>query len=210
MVILGDVDPRHRPAAESSENLQNLADFVEERGGGLLMIAGERNMHRTTTRERRCRTCCRSTWWQEHQPAEPDGGLVESYRPELTPVGQMHPIFRFSPDEKENAEIWNGLKGMFWWSEGYQPKRAAEVLAAHPRLRRGGGQPRMAREGMSLEGHPLAVQQFVGAGRSLFFGFEETWRVALARGRAAFQSVLGANGALSGAEPDGSGGVAVR
>ena len=175
VVILGDVDPRTGRLRNMSENLQNLADFVKERGGGLLMIAGPQHAphdYKGTPLQ----DVLPIDVVQEHQPAEPDGGLVESYRPELTPVGQMHPIFRFSPDEKENAEIWNGLKGMFWWSEGYQPKRAAEVLATHPRLRRGGGQPRMAREGMSLEGHPLAVQQFVGAGRSLFFGFEETWR----------------------------------
>jgi len=40
VVILGDVDPKDPKLGE--KNLQHLADFVRERGGGLLMIAGER------------------------------------------------------------------------------------------------------------------------------------------------------------------------
>ena len=72
------------------------------------------------------------------EPDEPDAGRPVGYRPELTPVGRLHPIFRFSPDEKESAEIWNRLREMFWCATGYEPKRAAEVLAVHPKLGSGG------------------------------------------------------------------------
>jgi hypothetical protein len=88
----------------------------------------------------------------------------------------MHPIFLFSPDEKENEEIFGRLREMYWSAEGYEPKRAAEVLAVHPRVRAGGKGERAEKEGAGLDRHPLVVQQFVGAGRSLFFGFHETWR----------------------------------
>src|SRR5262249_25970781 len=40
VVLLGDVDPRSPKFGE--KNLAALADFVRERGGGLLFIAGER------------------------------------------------------------------------------------------------------------------------------------------------------------------------
>src|SRR5947209_3734382 len=83
----------------------------------------------------------------------------------------MHPVFRFSPDEKQSEEIWTRLREMFWWSEGYSAKRAAEVLAIHPKQAAAANRDRVG-----LEGHPLVVQQFVGAGRSMFFGFNETWR----------------------------------
>jgi hypothetical protein len=113
----------------------------------------------------------------DRQPDERPGGLTESYRPELTPVGRMHPIFSFnSRDEKENDEIWSGLKELYWWSEGYDAKRAAEVLATHPRLRRAGAKGGPKPGGAGLDGHPLVVQQFVGSGRCLFFGINETWR----------------------------------
>ena len=47
----------------------------------------------------------------------------------------------------------------------------------HPRLRRAIGKARPARaQNAGLDGHPLVVQQFVGSGRSLFFGIDETWR----------------------------------
>jgi hypothetical protein len=96
----------------------------------------------------------------------------------LTPAGRLHPIFSFnSSNDKENDEIWRGLEGLYWWSEGYEAKRAAEVLATHPRLRRAGNAKTPAKVGNAgLDGHPLIVQQFVGSGRSLFFGIDETWR----------------------------------
>src|SRR5205085_11047406 len=46
------------------------------------------------------------------------------------------------------------------------------VLAIHPRHK-----PRPEEKSIrGDEGHPLVVQHFVGAGRALFFGFDETWR----------------------------------
>ncbi len=177
VVILGDVDPKPGlRTPKMTEHLQNLADFVKEKGGGLLMIAGP-NYAPHAYKGTPLQDVIPVDLLADRQPPEPPGGLAESYHPELTPVGQLHPIFRFSPDEKQNIEHWNSLKELFWYSEGYQPKRAAEVLAVHPKLRRAGpnGVPARA-ESAGLEGHPLVVQQFVGSGRSLFFGFDETWR----------------------------------
>src|SRR5262249_31325025 len=80
-----------------------------------------------------------------------------------------------SPDETENTSIWNRLAGMFWWSEDYGIKPAAEVLLVHPqRPATDAGSRRLS--GGNEGGYPLAVQQFAGARRTLFFGFEETWR----------------------------------
>jgi hypothetical protein len=169
VVLLGDVDPKHPKMGD--KNVQALADFVKERGGGLLMIAGQRY----------------SPWvWRntplgdvlpievarDAPPEEPEGGRPDSYRPELTPMGRLHPIFRFSPDEHDNEEIWDHLREMYWYAEGYHSKPAAEVLAVHPKVRAEAKVP--GRD--PGEGHPLVVQQFVGAGRCLFFGFDETWR----------------------------------
>jgi hypothetical protein len=59
------------------------------------------------------------------------------------------------------------LQPLLWSTAGYRKKAAAEVLAVHPeRPAIGGGE----------EGFPLVLQQFVGAGRVLFLGFDETWR----------------------------------
>jgi hypothetical protein len=165
VVILGDVDPRSRKIGDAG--LRRLAEFVSKRGGGLLMIAGTQfSPH-----------AYRGTAVAEVLPIESSGlapiepeDRPDGYRPELTPVGRRHPIFRFTPDDGDNLVIWQRLAPMYWWSEGYRTKPLAEVLAVHPRVKADakalGGQ----------QGHPLVAQHFVGAGRCMFFGFEETWR----------------------------------
>jgi hypothetical protein len=82
----------------------------------------------------------------------------------------MHPLFRFVPDEAENQAVWQRLAKLYWSADGCRPKPAAEVLAAKPPA---GADDSAADRGA---GEPLVVQQFVGAGRSMFFGFDETWR----------------------------------
>jgi hypothetical protein len=182
VVILGDVDPKNpnndsRDRKLGEKNLQNLATFVRERGGGLLLIAGER-FNPNSFKDSPLRDIL-PIELTGPPPAETD--FIEGYRPEITSVGRFHPIFRFSPDEGENASIWNGLEEMFWWSEGYRPKPAAEVLAVHPRRSShsplgGEGRGEGASRGSGDGRHPLVLQHFVGAGRCMFFGFDETWR----------------------------------
>jgi hypothetical protein len=165
VVILGDVDPRSPKMGDGK--LRDLADFVRERGGGLLMIAGANfspHAYRGTPLADVLPIEANAT-----SPPEPED-RVEGYRLELTPVGRLHPIFRFSPDEAENLEIWQRLAPMYWWSEGYLTKPVAEVLAVHPKQKNEAGG---ARQG---DRHPLVVQHFVGAGRCMFFGFDESWR----------------------------------
>ena len=89
---------------------------------------------------------------------------------ELTPVGRMHPMFRFDANEGENPAIWKKLAPMYWWSTGYRLKPLAEVLAVHP--------TEMAQfPGLNQDKrHPLVVQHFVGSGRCMFIGVDEIWR----------------------------------
>lgn len=166
VILWGDVDPHDRRIGD--RNLQNLANFVKERGGGLLMIAGPRNFNPFA---------CKDTPLREVMPIQvvaapladesrPQG----SFRPELTPIGRFHPIFRFRPEESENQAVWNSLPEMFWWSEGYRPQPAAEVLMVQPR--RPAPEPRRPGD---TDRQPLLVQQFVGAGRTMFLGIDETW-----------------------------------
>ena len=90
----------------------------------------------------------------------------KSFRVRLTPIGQMHPLFRLAPDEAENQVVWDRLMPLFWSAGPLKLKPAAEVLA----IRSAGD----SSQGLSAQ--PIAVQQFVGAGRVLFFGFDESWR----------------------------------
>jgi hypothetical protein len=174
VVILGDVDPRPDGNNKMNEHMRDLAEFVTERGGGLLMIAGERYAPRAY-KDSPLRDVLPIDVTGE--PQDDDKEHADGYRPDLTPVGRMHPIFRFSPDEKENDDIWDKLRELYWYADGYVPKRAAEVLAVHPKVmaKKTGMKPAEG-EGAGAEKHPLVLQQFVGAGRTMFFGFNETWR----------------------------------
>ncbi|HEY7154588.1 MAG TPA: VWA domain-containing protein [Gemmataceae bacterium] len=168
VIILGDVDPQAKFDGKMTEHLKDVADFVRERGGGLLMIAGERFAP----------FAYKDSPLKDVLPIDvvnnkpPDDVVItDKYRPILTPTGRTHPMFQFSPgDDRENDAIWNRLQEMYWSASGYQIKRAAEVLAVLPKKGQGGENK------AGLEGQPLVVQQFAGAGRSMFLGFCETWR----------------------------------
>lgn len=168
-IILGDCDAEHK---KLREHLDNIASFVrgepgKERGRGILFIAGpQSNPHRYG-----------GTPLAPLLPVIPldkappqDVPRQDPYRPALTASGRTHPIFRFSADEKGKQEIWERLQPMFWHSSGYAVKPAADVLAVHPH-------ERIAGKGQANDDRlPLVVEQPVGGGRSLFFGFDETWR----------------------------------
>jgi hypothetical protein len=163
VVLLGDVDPKDRRIGERT--LAGLAKFVKDRGKGFLMIAGSRFSPRAYGD-----TALASVLpiRVDRESSEADAG--SPYRPELTGVGRFHPIFRLDPDESQNTELWKRLAPMYWWSRAYGLQPAAEVLLVHP------GQPARLAGQSGEAGAPLAVQQFVGSGRSMFYGFDETWR----------------------------------
>jgi hypothetical protein len=182
LVILGDVDPRHTKLGE--KHLQWLADFVREKGGGLLLIAGGQFMPHAY----------RETPLADVMPIEiksvggsDDREHPDGYRLQLSPVGRLHPLFRFVPDEADNQAIWDRLTPMYWSAGAYKPKPAAEVLAIRPSevgaasretYPPKAGQTnadRLAGPGRP-EWEPLAVQHFAGAGRAMYFGFDESWR----------------------------------
>ena len=177
VIIFGDCDPNHPKLGK--ERLRNIANFVRgedekgkkaaKAGGGLLMIAGSSfNPH--SYKDTPLADVMPVEPLIPRMPPEPEK-RTERLRPELTPSGRLHPIFRFSPDEAENLNVWQRLAPMFWASTGYKLKPIAEPLAVHPHEKMAGGplpnqDPRL----------PLVVQQYVGTGRSMFFGFDETWR----------------------------------
>jgi hypothetical protein len=168
VVILGDVDPQSQFDAKMTDHLKDLADFVRERGGGLLMIAGERYAP-GAYKDSPLKDVLPIDVTTDKAPDDVE--IADAYRPQLTPMGRTHQIFQFSPgDERENETIWNRLREMYWHASGYRMKRAAEVLAVLPK--KAGDKKNAA----GADGLPLVVQQFAGAGRSMFLGFCETWR----------------------------------
>jgi hypothetical protein len=180
VVILGDFDKamlerqfagETKPADRARHALQDLADFVRVRGGGMMVLSGENAGPAAFADTPLADVLPVEPTGPAQKPTTEDRPLTEGYRPRLTPAGARHPMFRFRPDEAESAKIWDRLPPLYWYARGYKRKPAAEVLAVHPdRPAEAAGPTGRA------ENHPLVLQQFVGNGRVIYLGFDDTWR----------------------------------
>jgi uncharacterized membrane protein len=164
VILLGDISPREIPRGE--QVVTDLTKFVKEHGGGLIVLSGPNSTP----------AAYKDTPLEDVLPIQITNPPVapaksEPYRPKLTPSGQSHPLFRFASEDSASLEIWNQLPPLLAVSTGYRRKLSAEVLAVHPTLMADGGG-----DSSTPENHPLVLQQFVGSGRVLFLGFDDTWR----------------------------------
>jgi len=84
-----------------------------------------------------------------------------------TAVGRDHPVLRLS--ERGDGGVWRALPGVYWFHPVARLKPLASSLAISTdpmnRTADGSGQPA-----------PLIAVQYYGKGRSLFIGFDESWR----------------------------------
>ncbi len=168
VVIFGDVDPSQFP--NPAQTFQDLADFVKIRGGGLLISAGEHAvpMKLFDTPLADILPIVPTNVGNAPAPnARPeDVPITQKYRPRLTATGLIHPLLSFGASDGSSQKIWEQFQPLYWHSSGYRPRPIAEVLAVHPDQRIAG----------TSDPLPLIVQQFAGAGRVMFLGFDETWR----------------------------------
>jgi uncharacterized membrane protein len=173
LVILGDIDPGDRRLGKEHE--ENLARFVREGGGGLLVIAGMQHMPHAWKK-----TALADVLPIELGVPPPKERLAadrkESYRPALTEAGLKHPAFRFDPDAATSRKVWAALPPLYWYAQGYTARKGAEVLATHPTAREN-DQPL-----------PLILWHKVGKGRCAFIGFDESWRWKANEGNRHYQS----------------------
>ena len=165
VVIFGDVDPRSREATKFKRFLSDLNEFAREKGGGVLFLAGQRFFpaeYASSLRD------LLPVEINANPLIESPEGISQGYRLVPTASAGLNPIFRFHSEENENNNLWNHLKEMYWCFAGVVPKKGAEVLASAE-----GGN-----FGLAGKNVPLMVLQYYGAGRVLFFGFDESWRWA--------------------------------
>jgi hypothetical protein len=159
VLILGDVNPSFL----SSAAMQNIADFVTEKGGGIVFIGGPRYMPLAfgdTPLEPLIPLDLSSVTL----PADEES-LRDSFAVQPTDLGLASPPMQLGDTLEQTQQIWNGLPELYWLLEASRLKPAARVLAEHP--------TRAGAEGKPL---PIFVMQYVGAGKSLFHATDETWR----------------------------------
>ena len=148
----------------TSPQLALAADFVSERGGGLLVMGGRSFAKRGLS----------GTALEEALPVELNdrrGGLVRTSltsgapahnKLTLTREGETHPIMRIAATVDENRKIWSSLPPLASTAAIGGPRPGASVLALTTAP--GGGV------------YPVVAVQRYGQGRSMIFGGEASWR----------------------------------
>ncbi|MFN4243438.1 MAG: hypothetical protein ACK4PI_09395 [Tepidisphaerales bacterium] len=180
VVILGDVDP----ATLSREQLGWIETHVSQFGGGLVLMAGRRNMPwrwAGTPLERLV-----PVEWTASPvgggrgadgPAAGSAGDVSETprRLTLTPAGRMSEMLRLADDEAGNLALWASLPPVYWTAAVGRARPGAEVLLVDDdptSPRRGGG----TGETTASVGTPVVAVQRYGAGTTLFIGTDNLWR----------------------------------
>lgn len=151
-----------------------ITDFVSKDGGGLIFVPGELHSQEIFEPES---TGAGGEGWTRILPVFREAGLYRTeaevrlttqstYALELTPEGRGDPIFEFHPDPIRNRTILSSLPGMYWSFPVTRARPGATVLARH-------GDPRMQNQHGR---HVLLASQLFGPGRTVFIGFDSTYR----------------------------------
>jgi hypothetical protein len=159
VIILGDL----APYALDNTVLAAIRDAVTLRGTLLITVAGPRFMpHHWEAEIMRDLLPVR---WTPQRDARwrtaPEGG----FRIRLAPTGRLHPAMQMSDSDAENNEIWSHFPPLQWRMPVAGVKEGAEVLAVADTA------------GGAGDGEPVIVAQRVGAGKSVFLAFDESWRL---------------------------------
>jgi len=154
VVLLGDVSPE----ALGKERMESLAKLVGETGGGLILLAGpEFNP-----------AAYRGTPLEPLLPVDldpvPDAAAYarrpkELQKFDLAPAGETSPLLKLADSASENHVIWSGFSGVRWVAQFTRQKPTAETLLT------------------TTAGTPLIATQPFGRGQTLYFGFDETYRL---------------------------------
>ena len=189
VVILGDVDPKQLPRADAV--FESLAKYVKDQGGGLMMLAGEHanpHAYRDTPLADVMPVVCdgpaadRRRAAQGKLPAEVDAGRAGA---PAVPVQHRGGGERRDLEPAAAAVLVRARATGGSW----RPRCWPSTRTARPRGPAGPARTRTTRS---------SLQQFVGAGRVLFLGFDDTWRWRLRESRGAVQPVLAPGGPAPG------------
>ncbi|MEN0109983.1 MAG: hypothetical protein AAF805_04605, partial [Planctomycetota bacterium] len=154
VLVLIDLDPTLLPRSL----WKRVGDFVSERGGGVVLVAGPRSLP-VAYRTREEFAALSPTDLGAAAPAawdEPAG-----FRVTPTALGEREPALRLGDATGEGSAAWNGLAPLYWRADIGPPKPASRVLA-----RTAGG----------AEATPILVSHYYGAGRVLMHAVDSTWR----------------------------------
>jgi len=159
VLIFGDVDPSRL----TNSVMKNISDFVTERGGGVIFIAGPR----FTPLEYDSTALAPLMPLDISSATVPHGDKVLTDPIQLRPtrLGMTSPQLQLGDTPAGSLRVWSTLPPVYWMLEANKLRTGARVLAEHP--------TRTGADGNKL---PLVSMQYVGAGKVVFHSTDETWR----------------------------------
>jgi von Willebrand factor type A domain len=166
VVLLFDPNPRDF----DKKFVDLLTDFVNKKARGLLYVAGTKFSSRFLTEDPSGKLAgILPVNFGDASRIQSSTLLATNTRPwplKIVAANVDHPIMRFYPDPRATMEQWNTLPGIFWSFPAESKKPGARTLVEHSddTLRQVEG-PR-----------PLLVTSRYGAGRTVYIGFNGTWR----------------------------------
>ena len=149
-----------------------LKDFVGEHAGGVLYMAGPKFSGRflgaPRTRTMRDVLPVRMGDVGAMEVANLLETNTRAFPLDVVPSNVDLPIMRFESDPQESLEQWGRMPGIYWSFPSEGPKPASRVLIQH-------GDEIV--QGLSESGNrPLLVTGQYGSGRTIYMGFNGTWR----------------------------------
>ena len=159
VLVLGDLSPTLLGPAV----MENVRDFVREKGGSVIFIAGSQSNPLAfggTPLEMLLPFAV-----ADIKPIATEVATSDSFHPALTLEGQKgNSLFRLGETEAASLRIWNGLPSLYWLVEIPKLKPGVRVFAEHP-----------LKSGTNGRLPVISIQQ-IGAGKVLFHATDETWR----------------------------------
>jgi len=153
ILILGDISP----SFFKNDQLSAIKDFVENRGGSLIFLAGRNSFGDGGFGE---------STIKDMLPIEIGQGgarlLSSPFNPILTQQGISHPSTRLSDDPAENNAIWRDLPSLNRFYTGIGTRSGATVLAGH----------------QQEKGKPLIAFQRYGKGITYMIATDDLWKWA--------------------------------
>lgn len=189
IVILGDLGPRQL----NPQSQKSLRDYIMQRGGCLIVIAGRKDMPQAFQNEP----------LESLLPVTPQDGfqpVTSGYRIELTAEGKTAEVMQLSDDLADTEAVWRDMcSSMPIWflSDYHKPKPSSHVLLSA--ISRNGS--------VSDSDNPaFLIWQQIGAGRVAYLSSPSTYQLRMRNGDQYFHRFWGQllRWIVSGAVPSGS------
>ena len=140
-----------------------VKEFVNELGGGLVVIAGPRFGLKQLA----------GTELADMMPviidkeARYNDADDRTFKPKLTVAARKYAFMRLGDSDDEDRQAWDNLNRLPWYQPVAQRHQRAEVLAEHP--------TDVCSDGRTKQ--PLIAIRRFGEGEVVYIGFNETWRL---------------------------------